>query len=163
MKKKNLTRLTAASSKASGKMKKDDDLFAQLRNRFSERELVELSAAICWENHRARFNRTFAVESDGFSQGNFVLCHRSGGSESSVARGNQMDVNISREHDCSLVSVRARSRAESRAPVRRARGQRVSPPFTKSRGRGGSRIFPESYYPACSCQRVFLDPYAFVN
>jgi alkylhydroperoxidase family enzyme len=48
-----------------------DDLFAALRNRFSERELVELSAAISWENYRARFNRTFAVESEDFSKGAF--------------------------------------------------------------------------------------------
>ena len=49
----------------------DDGLFAALRERFSERELVELSAAIAWENYRARFNRTFAVESEGFSKGKF--------------------------------------------------------------------------------------------
>ncbi len=48
-----------------------DELYGELRNRFSERELVELNAAICWENYRARFNRTFAVESDGFSKGMF--------------------------------------------------------------------------------------------
>ena len=48
-----------------------DDFFAALRSRFSEGELVELSAAIAWENYRARFNRTFAVESEGFSQGKF--------------------------------------------------------------------------------------------
>ncbi|HTM87293.1 MAG TPA: hypothetical protein VL155_03770 [Terriglobales bacterium] len=49
----------------------DDGLFVALRERFSERELVELSAAIAWENYRARFNRTFAVESEGFSEGKF--------------------------------------------------------------------------------------------
>lgn len=48
-----------------------DDLFAALRNRFSERELVELSAVISWENFRSRFNRTFGVESENFSQGGF--------------------------------------------------------------------------------------------
>jgi alkylhydroperoxidase family enzyme len=48
-----------------------DDLFAALSRSFSERELVELSAAISWENYRARFNRTFAVESEGFSKGKF--------------------------------------------------------------------------------------------
>jgi alkylhydroperoxidase family enzyme len=48
-----------------------DDCFAALRSRFSERELVELSAAIAWENYRARFNRTFAVEAEGFSEGKF--------------------------------------------------------------------------------------------
>jgi alkylhydroperoxidase family enzyme len=48
-----------------------DELYAELRRRFSERELVELSAAISWENYRARFNRTFAVEAEGFSKGMF--------------------------------------------------------------------------------------------
>lgn len=48
-----------------------DALYEALRHRFSERELVELTAAIAWENYRARFNRTFAVEAEGFSQGQF--------------------------------------------------------------------------------------------
>lgn len=48
-----------------------DPLYEALRRRFSERELVELSAAIAWENYRARFNRTFNVEAEGFSQGGF--------------------------------------------------------------------------------------------
>jgi alkylhydroperoxidase family enzyme len=48
-----------------------DELYAALRNRFSERELVELSATISWENYRARFNRTFAIAAEGFSAGQF--------------------------------------------------------------------------------------------
>ena len=48
-----------------------DDLFAALRRRFSERELVGLNAAISWENYRARFNRTFAVDPEDFSKGAF--------------------------------------------------------------------------------------------
>jgi alkylhydroperoxidase family enzyme len=48
-----------------------DQLYGELRKRFSERQLVELSAAICWENYRARYNRTFALESEGFSKGMF--------------------------------------------------------------------------------------------
>ena len=48
-----------------------DELFAALRAVFSERELVELSSAIAWENYRARFNRTFAIGSEGFSKGQF--------------------------------------------------------------------------------------------
>jgi len=32
-----------------------DELYGELRRHFSERELVELDAAICWENYRARF------------------------------------------------------------------------------------------------------------
>jgi len=48
-----------------------DELYAALRNQFSERELVELSATISWENYRARFNRTFAIFAEGFSEGQF--------------------------------------------------------------------------------------------
>jgi alkylhydroperoxidase family enzyme len=48
-----------------------DDLFAALRREFSEGQLVELDAAIAWENYRARFNRTFAIEAEGFSKGQF--------------------------------------------------------------------------------------------
>ena len=50
-----------------------DDPFTDLQTRFSESELVELSAVIAWENYRARFNRTFALESEGFSQGEVCL------------------------------------------------------------------------------------------
>jgi alkylhydroperoxidase family enzyme len=48
-----------------------DDLYATLRKRFGEAELVELNAVIAWENYRARFNRTFAFGSEGFSEGSF--------------------------------------------------------------------------------------------
>ena len=48
-----------------------DSLYESLRRRFSERQLVELSAAIAWENYRARFNRTFNVAPEGFSHGDF--------------------------------------------------------------------------------------------
>jgi alkylhydroperoxidase family enzyme len=48
-----------------------DELFARLRDEFSERQLAELSSAVAWENYRARFNRTFAIDAEGFSQGQF--------------------------------------------------------------------------------------------
>ncbi len=48
-----------------------DDLYAALRAEFSECELAELSAVIGWENSRARFNRVFGIEAEGFSHGNF--------------------------------------------------------------------------------------------
>ncbi len=47
----------------------DDQLFAELRVQFDEPQLVELATAIAWENYRARFNRTFNVLAEGFSQG----------------------------------------------------------------------------------------------
>jgi alkylhydroperoxidase family enzyme len=49
----------------------DDQLFAALRAEFTEPQLVELATAIAWENYRARFNRTFAILADGFSEGAF--------------------------------------------------------------------------------------------
>ena len=46
-----------------------DALFAELNRWYSEAELVELSTAIAWENFRARFNRVYEVEAEGFSEG----------------------------------------------------------------------------------------------
>jgi alkylhydroperoxidase family enzyme len=48
-----------------------DELFEQLHNHFSERELTELASALAWENYRARFNRAFLVESEDLSEGAF--------------------------------------------------------------------------------------------
>ncbi len=45
------------------------ELFARLRARFSEAQLVELAAIVSWENYRARFNRVFDVEAEGYSEG----------------------------------------------------------------------------------------------
>lgn len=41
-----------------------DDLYARLRDQFSEEQLLELGAHIAFENFRARYNRLFDVESD---------------------------------------------------------------------------------------------------
>jgi alkylhydroperoxidase family enzyme len=50
-----------------------DELFAALRARFDDAQLVELTHAIAWENFRARFNRAFLVESDGLAEGSMCL------------------------------------------------------------------------------------------
>lgn len=50
-----------------------DALFDQLREHFDEEQLVELTANIAWENYRARFNRAFAIGSQGFSDGAFCV------------------------------------------------------------------------------------------
>jgi alkylhydroperoxidase family enzyme len=42
-----------------------DELYAELRRQFSEEELIELTASAAQENFRARYNRVFAVGSDG--------------------------------------------------------------------------------------------------
>jgi alkylhydroperoxidase family enzyme len=41
-----------------------DDLYARLRNVFSEEQLMQLGGQIAFENYRARWNRLFNVESD---------------------------------------------------------------------------------------------------
>jgi alkylhydroperoxidase family enzyme len=45
-----------------------DDLYARLRNQFSEEKLMQLGAQIAFENYRARWNRIFNVESDNLYQ-----------------------------------------------------------------------------------------------
>ena len=46
-----------------------DDLYARLRNQFSEEQLMQLGGQIAFENYRARWNRIFKVESDNLYQG----------------------------------------------------------------------------------------------
>ena len=46
-----------------------DALFAALRGQFDEAQLVELTAAIAWENYRARFDHAFGIGAQGFSEG----------------------------------------------------------------------------------------------
>lgn len=47
------------------------ELTERLKKYFDEAQLVELAAAVAWENYRARFNRVFGVQSSGFSEGAF--------------------------------------------------------------------------------------------
>lgn len=44
----------------------DDALFAQLRARFSEAQIVELTAAVALENFRSKFNPALGIEAQGF-------------------------------------------------------------------------------------------------
>jgi AhpD family alkylhydroperoxidase len=48
-----------------------EELFARLRERFDEPQLVELTTAVALENYRARFNHALGVEPQGFSEGAF--------------------------------------------------------------------------------------------
>ena len=48
-----------------------DELFSALRKHLNEAQLVELTAAIAWENYRARFNHAFGIEAQGFSENAF--------------------------------------------------------------------------------------------
>ena len=46
--------------------KVDDALFAELKNHFTEAEIVELTAAIAMENFRSKFNPPLGIEAQGF-------------------------------------------------------------------------------------------------
>jgi alkylhydroperoxidase family enzyme len=46
-----------------------DELFEALRKHFDDAQMVELTAAIAWENFRARFNHAMGLGAQGFSEG----------------------------------------------------------------------------------------------
>ena len=50
-----------------------DELFDGLRAHFDEEQLVELTAAIAWENWRARFNWAFGLGKEGYSEGAYCV------------------------------------------------------------------------------------------
>jgi AhpD family alkylhydroperoxidase len=60
----------------------DDELFDRLRRRFDEEQLVELTAAIAWENYRARFNWALDLEPQGYSRGACALPERTAAASS---------------------------------------------------------------------------------
>lgn len=45
----------------------DDELVAALRRHLGDEQVVELTAAIAWENHRARFNAALGIAPQGFT------------------------------------------------------------------------------------------------
>jgi alkylhydroperoxidase family enzyme len=57
--------LRMADAMAEAPANVSDALYAELRQHFSEEQLMELAADAALENYRARFNRVFNVESDG--------------------------------------------------------------------------------------------------
>ena len=44
----------------------DDELFGRLKAHYSEAQIVELTAAIAFENFRSKFNPSLGVEAQGF-------------------------------------------------------------------------------------------------
>ena len=44
----------------------DDTFFAELKKHFTEPQIVELTAAVAFENFRSKFNPTLGVEAQGF-------------------------------------------------------------------------------------------------
>ncbi len=62
-----------------------EDLFSALHKHLDEAQLVELTAAIAWENYRARFNHAFGMGSQGFSEGAFCPLPETTASDSQEA------------------------------------------------------------------------------
>lgn len=50
-----------------------DELFSQLRERFDEAQLVELTDIIALENYRARFNWAFGLQGQGYTEGAYCV------------------------------------------------------------------------------------------
>ena len=44
-----------------------DELFAELKSHFNDKQIVELTAIIARENYGARFNHALLIGSDGFT------------------------------------------------------------------------------------------------
>jgi len=62
-----------------------DALFAKLRARFTEAQMVELTATLAWENYRARFDHAFGVEAEGFTKGSYCAMPVHAASQSRAA------------------------------------------------------------------------------
>jgi AhpD family alkylhydroperoxidase len=48
-----------------------ESMVSELRKHLDPAQLVELTAAIAWENHRARFNDALGIPAEGYSEGAF--------------------------------------------------------------------------------------------
>jgi hypothetical protein len=61
-----------------------DELIAALRERFEDRQLVELAHMVALENLRSRFNAAFGIGAAGFSEGQ--VCARLEPAQASAAQ-----------------------------------------------------------------------------
>jgi len=66
-------------------VKVGDTLFTKLRAKFADAQLVELTAALAWENYRARFDHAFGIEAEGFAKGSYCAIPARGARESRAA------------------------------------------------------------------------------
>lgn len=60
-------------------------VLAQLRRNFGDAQIVELTAAIAWENYRAGFDHALGVEAQGFSAGAACGIRAPGGTPSGAS------------------------------------------------------------------------------
>jgi len=50
-----------------------ESLYSEIRGAIGDDSLVELACQIAWENFRARFNRAFDVQAQGYCEGGFCV------------------------------------------------------------------------------------------
>ena len=62
-----------------------DTLFGKLRAKFTDAQLVELTATLAWENYRARFDHAFGIEAEGFAKGSYCAVPVGGARKSRAA------------------------------------------------------------------------------
>lgn len=55
-----------------------ESLFSELQRMFDAAQIVEITAAIAWENYRSRFNRALGMKAHGFSAGSYCAAPDSG-------------------------------------------------------------------------------------
>jgi hypothetical protein len=105
-----------------------EELFSSLREHFNPQQVVELTAAIAWENFRARFNRGFDIEAEGFTEG--AACpvprtlRREGSEEAAENSGAYHEAKTLRDkHRCRCKSPDRRSPRARRRSAPHAVGQ----------------------------------------
>ena len=85
-------------------------MFAALRLRYDDAQIVELTSALAWENYRARFDHALGIEAEGYSEGGSVRCHSE----------------LRRRHDPSAVRAAfaedRRGSGRAQGPLRQGRG-----------------------------------------
>ena len=48
-----------------------DEIYDAVCGFYDDKQIVELTSALAWENYRARFDHALRVEAEGFSEGVF--------------------------------------------------------------------------------------------
>ena len=48
-----------------------DAVFASLRSRYDDAQIVELTSSLAWENYRARFDHALGIEAEGYAEGSY--------------------------------------------------------------------------------------------
>lgn len=70
--------LDLATTMTANPVQVSESLFSELQRMFDAAQIVEITAAIAWENYRSRFNRALGMKAHGFSAGSYCAAPDSG-------------------------------------------------------------------------------------